>query len=59
METGENNPIIQIVDKSFNNDFLNQYHLSIELSKKTLSYCIIDTKKLRSSSFWKKIRVEK
>ena len=47
METGENNPIIQIVDKSFNNDFLNQYHLSIELSKKTLSYCIIDTKKLR------------
>ncbi len=47
METGENNPIIQIVDKSFNNDFLSQYHLSIELSKKTLSYCIIDTKKLR------------
>ena len=47
METGENNPILQIVDKSFNNDFLNQYHLSIELSKKTLSYCIIDTKKLR------------
>jgi hypothetical protein len=47
METGENNPILQIVDKSFNNDFLNQYHLSIELSKKTLSYCIIDTKKLK------------
>ena len=47
METGENNPTLLIADKSFKNDFLNKYHLSIELSKKSLSYCIIDIKKLR------------
>ena len=47
METGENNPTLLITDKSFDNGFVNKYHLSIELSKKTLSYCIIDTKKLR------------
>jgi|TARA_B110000263_G_scaffold107306_1_gene93737 hypothetical protein len=47
METGENNSNLKIVDKSFNNDFIINCHLSIELSQKSLTYCIIDTKKLR------------
>jgi len=47
METGENNSTLLVIDKSFNNDLLNNYHLSIELSPKSLSYCIIDPKRLR------------
>jgi hypothetical protein len=47
METGENNSTLLVIDKSFNNDLLSNYHLSIELSPKSLSYCIIDPKRLR------------
>ena len=47
METGENKSILFIKDKSFINDSLENYHLSIELSPKSLTYSIIDPDKRR------------
>jgi len=47
METGENKSILFIKDKSFINDPLENYHLSIELSPKSLTYSIIDPDKRR------------
>jgi hypothetical protein len=47
METGENKSILFIKDKSFSNDSLDNYHLSIELSPRSLTYSIIEPNKRR------------
>ena len=46
MVTGESKNIL-VKDSSFDIDQISNYHLSIELSKKSLSYCIIDNQKNR------------
>jgi len=47
MVIGENNSKILIKDGSFDANQISDYHLSIELGKKNVSYCIIDPKKHR------------
>ena len=47
MVTGENKTDILIKDSLFDNDQISNYHLSVELSKKSISYCIIDKQKHR------------
>ena len=47
METGENNSKLFITEKDFNAKSLENYHLSVEISHQTISYCIIDTQKRR------------
>ena len=45
MVTGENKTNILIKDSLFDNDQISNYHLSVELSKNSISYCIIDKQK--------------
>ena len=47
METGENNSKLFIKEKDFNDNSFENYHLSVEISHQTISYCIIDTQKRR------------
>ena len=47
MVIGESNSKILIKDGSFDANKISDYHLSIELGKKNVSYCIIDPKKHR------------
>ena len=47
METGESNSKLIIKEKDFNDNNIENYHLSIEISHQTISYCIIDTNKSR------------
>jgi hypothetical protein len=47
METGENNSKLFIKEKDFNDNSFEIYHLSVEISHQTISYCIIDTQKRR------------
>ena len=47
MVTGENKTDILIKDSLFDNDQISNYHLSVELSKKSISYCIVDKQKYR------------
>ena len=46
MVTGENNKTL-IKDSSFDSLQISKYHLSIELSEKSISYCIVDKNKYR------------
>lgn len=46
MVTGENNKTL-IKDSTFDSLQISNYHLSIELSKKSISYCIVDKNKYR------------
>ena len=45
METGENNTIINFHDKSFISDLSEEYHLSIQISNSSFTYCILNIKK--------------
>ena len=45
METGENNSKLFIKEKDFNDNSFENYHLSVEISHQTISYCIIDSNK--------------
>ena len=47
METGESNSKLIIKEKDFNDNNIEDYHLSLEISHHTISYCIIDTNKRR------------
>ena len=47
METGESNSKLIIKEKDFNDNNIDNYHLSVEISHQTISYCIIDTNKRR------------
>jgi hypothetical protein len=47
METGESNSKLIIKEKDFNDNNIENYHLSLEISHQTISYCIIDTNKRR------------
>ena len=44
MVTGENNKTL-IKDSTFDSLQISNYHLSIELSEKSISYCIVDKNK--------------
>ena len=44
METGENNTIINFHDKSFISDLSEEYHLSIQISNSSFTYCILNIK---------------
>ena len=46
MVTGENNKTL-IKDSAFDSLQISNYHLSIELSEKSISYCIVDKNKYR------------
>ena len=46
MVTGENNKTL-IKDSTFDSQQISKYHLSIELSEKSISYCIVDKNKYR------------
>ena len=46
MVTGENNKTL-IKDSTFDSLQISNYHLSIELSEKSISYCIVDKNKYR------------
>ena len=52
METGENKKIQKIVAKSYNELFFERYHLSIEISKTNLSYCILNIDNFHYESFF-------
>jgi hypothetical protein len=42
METGENNIIYSFDDKSFKSDLAKNHHLAIEISKKSITYCLLN-----------------
>ena len=47
MVIGENNNKTILADSNFDSNQISNFHLSIELSSSSLSYCIIDTQKYR------------
>lgn len=47
MVIGENNNKTILADSSFDSNQISNFHLSVELSSSSLSYCIIDTQKYR------------
>ena len=47
METGENNQKISLVSSSFNSKNTGSYHISIEISRNHISYCLLNIKELQ------------
>ena len=54
MVIGANNSKVFIKDNSFDANQTSKYHLAIEISKQTFSYCIIDPKKHRCNLLYSK-----